>query len=145
MSQACRACKQGKRRCDKALPQCNLCQRTGRECDYSERQDLPPTATEIAMMRARLDDLEKRIAVPSKDIVGGDSTLPNTVSHHDSIDLVEAHIAGNTSSASACEPDEQATSLRSFPAALFLDIDCFVMARMQLLRPSASVPMVRPR
>lgn len=136
MSPACRACKQGKRRCDKAVPKCSLCERTGRECDYSDRLRPSPTAEDFALMKARLDDFEKRIAVPSSVITS--TFLASTPAINEAIEVCTT---GGVTSTLASNSRAKATN---FPAALFLDIDCFVMARMQLPAPAPTcIPMVR--
>ncbi|EWG55717.1 hypothetical protein FVEG_17582 [Fusarium verticillioides 7600] len=60
--QACKARKKQKRRCDKALPECSLCKRTQRLCEYGIATDSQPTASDWSMMQARLTELENRLA-----------------------------------------------------------------------------------
>ena len=57
--QACVACRNQKRKCDKAIPRCGLCARTGRDCDYSVR--VPPSAANLDDLQARIAELEERL------------------------------------------------------------------------------------
>ncbi|KAH8805405.1 hypothetical protein F5884DRAFT_799223 [Xylogone sp. PMI_703] len=62
----CAACKQYKRKCNKALPSCSTCSRLRRECNYS----LPDFARvkpreEITLLRSRVAELENLIAKPA--------------------------------------------------------------------------------
>jgi hypothetical protein len=112
--QACRACKKQKRRCDKGLPECSLCRRTGRLCEYNDAPDPPPTASDLAALRARLCELEDRLA--------------NSASNHTWNDLGDARSISSAGN--------------EFPVALFLDLDCFVWSRLQLPAPAVTIPMV---
>lgn len=58
--QACVTCKKQKRKCDKALPQCGLCNRMQRHCDYTE-QSPAPTHEDINALRIKLIELEAKV------------------------------------------------------------------------------------
>ncbi|KAL7755556.1 hypothetical protein ACKLNR_014654 [Fusarium oxysporum f. sp. zingiberi] len=60
--QACKACKKQKRRCDKGLPECSLCWRTQRLCEYGITADPQPSASDWGFLQARLTELENRLA-----------------------------------------------------------------------------------
>ncbi|RAH57384.1 fungal-specific transcription factor [Aspergillus piperis CBS 112811] len=122
-SQACVACKRQKRRCDKRLPQCSLCLRTSRTCDYADTPKPPPTAADLENLQARLTELEERLG---------------SITEQDSLSAT----AGISSSSSlATEPIGPNREPTSFPSALFLDIDCYKWSNMQLPRPAANIPM----
>lgn len=123
-SQACVACKRQKRRCDKRLPQCSLCLRTSRTCDYADTPKPPPTAADLETLQARLTELEERL---------GSITEPDSLS---------ATAGISSSSSLATEPIGPNREPTSFPSALFLDIDCYKWSNMQLPRPAANIPMV---
>ncbi|EAW15380.1 putative transcription factor [Aspergillus fischeri NRRL 181] len=124
--QACGACKKHKRKCDKLLPQCSLCIRTCRTCDYNDAPRPPPTAAEFAALQGRLAELEHRVrstSLPSDSMsatlsVSGNSTLP------------AEYIATKGPSQGPAD----------FPSALFLDFDCYRWSNMQLPRPDVGIP-----
>ncbi|KAJ6100035.1 hypothetical protein N7467_001570 [Penicillium canescens] len=119
--QACSACKKNKRKCDKRLPACGLCARTGRACEYDETPRPPPSADEFAALQVRITELEARL-----NIACGDS----------------ASVASPTPTFSSPKTWTDTTpSLTQFPFAMFLDLDCYEWARMKLPRPTATVPM----
>ena len=142
--QACRACKQQKRRCDKGMPECSLCQRTGRKCEYTDPPDPLPTAAEFAAMRTRLDYVEERLA-SSADQSFIESRSSPAASNRTYLDPIDPHNLGwsafspTNSNSLAMSQDH---SKVDFPVALFLDIDYFVWAGMRLPHPSVSIPMV---
>lgn len=140
--QACRACKQGKRRCDKRLPECSLCQRTGRKCNYTDTPASSDPAAELALMRARLDDLEERIAIASNHSFDDNPTYPSTLSSHNGLDQTDAETSGWDDIGSYGLSSKSKLPGKKFPTALFLDIDCFVLAGMRYSIPSISMPMV---
>ena len=58
--QACTACRKQKRKCDKILPSCSLCQRIGRPCDYRPEAGPPaPSPEDFAALRQQVSDLEQ--------------------------------------------------------------------------------------
>ncbi|KEF56228.1 uncharacterized protein A1O9_07809 [Exophiala aquamarina CBS 119918] len=119
--QTCAACKKLKRKCDKLLPQCALCQRTGRNCEYTTLSPTP-TAGDLSFLRERLADLEQRLATaPLTTQQAATSSSGPTVSRNDG-------------------GGDQGSGMREFPTALFLDIDCYKWTRMQMPLPSAEIP-----
>jgi hypothetical protein len=138
--QACVACKRQKRRCDKAVPQCSLCRRTGRVCVYSDAADPPPTATAFAALQRRLSELEDRLNTPPNTFTG-DTSSP-AESHRTLSDVGGARNSGQ-STVSPSLPMVSDQQELEFPAALFLDIDCFVWAGIQMPDPSVGIPTVR--
>ncbi|EHA25871.1 hypothetical protein ASPNIDRAFT_43717 [Aspergillus niger ATCC 1015] len=122
-SHACVACKRQKRRCDKLLPQCSLCFRTSRTCDYADTPKSPPTAADLATLQARLTELEERLS---------------SASASDSLSATAGVSRTDSLATESIAYDREPTS---FPSALFLDIDCYKWSNMQLPRPAASIPM----
>ncbi|KAH7343130.1 hypothetical protein BKA66DRAFT_479116 [Pyrenochaeta sp. MPI-SDFR-AT-0127] len=139
--QACRACKQGKRRCDKRLPECSLCQRTGRKCNYADPPASSDPVAELAAMRARLDDLEERIAIASNHSLDDNPTYPSTLSSHNGLDQFDTETSTWDNIGSYRLSSTASFPRKRFPTALFLDIDCFILSGMQYSMPSISMPM----
>ncbi|KAH7388938.1 hypothetical protein BKA64DRAFT_747579 [Cadophora sp. MPI-SDFR-AT-0126] len=135
--QACVACKRQKRRCDKAVPQCSLCRRTGRMCVYSDASDPPPTAAAFAALQKRLSELEDRLNT-TPNTSSGDTSSP-AESHRTLSDVGGARNSGQ-SIVSPSVPMVSEQQEPDFPAALFLDIDCFVWAGIQMPDPSVGIP-----
>ncbi|KAH8676577.1 hypothetical protein BGZ60DRAFT_402881 [Tricladium varicosporioides] len=135
--QACIACKKQKRRCDRAKPECGLCKRTGRVCGYNDAPDPPPTAAAFAVLQRRLSELEERLNAPPTTFTG-DVSSP-AASYHTLSDVGGAQNSGQSvaSPSQFIGPSQQEPE---FPAALFLDIDCFVWAGLQVPDPSVGIP-----
>ncbi|KAH8810901.1 fungal-specific transcription factor domain protein [Xylogone sp. PMI_703] len=75
---ACAPCRKGKRRCDKILPNCSLCERIGRPCDYT---DPTPATVDPAELQARIHQLEELVAqlsnhIPSLSTPSDDTAMP---------------------------------------------------------------------
>jgi hypothetical protein len=121
--QACGACKKLKRKCDKSLPQCALCLRTGRRCDYAIL-DPAPTASDLAAVQERLAGLEQKI-----------STTPLLSVHSD-------HASNSTVAVRREAGGSENQCPQKFPTAFFLDIDCYTWSRMRAPLPSAELPQV---
>ncbi|OKP07506.1 hypothetical protein PENSUB_6095 [Penicillium subrubescens] len=102
---ACSACKKHKRKCDKRLPVCSLCDRTERACEYDETPKPPPSADEFEALQARITDLEARLSSArgsTASVVGPGPTPPST--------------------ASSPASTNHTTSSTRFPYAMFLDL-----------------------
>jgi len=88
-SQACTSCRKQKRKCDKRLPSCGLCERIGRSCDYSEEaRGLAPSPEEFTALRqevAELKDLLVRGALATNSDHGVASN--GHTSHQDALSL----------------------------------------------------------
>lgn len=146
--QACRACKKQKRRCDKVLPKCSLCRRTGRVCDYVTAADPQPDARDWGFMQARLSELESRLA--GSPAPGQALTYSSTVC--ESLDSTRSTGPGSVTSsfpsvdATAADPvveDPGPDSGAQFPASMFLDVDCYIWSRARLPAPRGAIPAVR--
>ncbi|KAK0656550.1 hypothetical protein B0T16DRAFT_452108 [Cercophora newfieldiana] len=117
------------RKCDKGLPSCGLCFRLRKPCDYTDvsAAAAPPKAEDITSLQARLSDLEAELRASRGGNVNSSSLTPN--SNGWSATLSPESTAQWTTSFSQSR----------FPAALFLDIDCFKYASLPI--PPASVPV----
>jgi hypothetical protein len=64
---ACIACKKLKRKCSRESPECSLCLRVGRRCEYAGDENEPRTRTayqhECTVLRERVAELEKSLAL----------------------------------------------------------------------------------
>ena len=134
--QACGACKKHKRRCDKAIPECSLCHRAGRTCIYPEAPESMPTAAMFAALRERLQELEERVDKPP--ITYYDHGFSPAVSRPSLLDRDIASHNSNLGTPSMLGGQEES----EFPAALFLDIDCFTWAGLKLPDPPVPIPVV---
>ena len=134
---ACMACKRHKRRCDKDIPKCGLCQRTGRACEYVNTPDGPPTVAEFNAIRAKLNELEDRLAAapPTAPFPSSSSAGAVHLTSHDAL-LPARRTASPTQSTNHVEDRDE------FPAALFLDFDYFIAAGLQVPPPRVTIPMV---
>ncbi|KAI1066806.1 hypothetical protein LB506_012030 [Fusarium annulatum] len=158
---ACKACKKQKRRCDKALPECSLCKRTQRPCEYGIATDFQPSASDWNMMQARLSELENRLANSPR---ATEQHILSPISGPASGSLLEqestpgaifcdidTHSIGSNSVNSWSQPTRftpaystaeclDSTSVSRFPASMFLDIDCYVWSQAKLPVPSGAIP-----
>ncbi|KAG0645929.1 Transcription factor BOA15 [Hyphodiscus hymeniophilus] len=57
---ACVSCRKQKRKCNKALPACALCERMNRHCDYSDASPAP-TSEEFNALSMKVIELESRL------------------------------------------------------------------------------------
>lgn len=139
--QACGACKKQKRRCDKAVPECSLCQRAGRVCTYPDALERQPTAAEFVALRTRLSELEQLVKTPSGTSASDVTASSPAVS---SRSVSDGGAARNyTSSTLPTTPSTLSGQKElEFPAELFLDIDCFTWAGLKLPDPAVSIPVV---
>jgi hypothetical protein len=144
---ACTACRKGKRKCDKTLPKCGLCSRTGRRCDYDvDAQPSPPSASDFAALVARLSELEDRL---SRTVTCGNTTADSvptgSISGSRNHDTASSSSIASPSAPAAPSAPTDANSTEpanGFPSALFLDIDLFKNAGMRLPAPLIQIPLV---
>ncbi|KAM7202393.1 hypothetical protein V8F33_002801 [Rhypophila sp. PSN 637] len=157
-AQACISCRKQKRKCDKTLPMCALCARMGRQCDYTDTP-AAPTADDLAVLQARLADLEKRLSAANANANNGHSPGTGTGSSPD-VNMELSPPASTSTIAPPSETDHSTTGSGStrinswvggplwtapqgasnFPSAIFLDIDCFKWAGMHISKPNVHVP-----
>ncbi|KAK4161963.1 hypothetical protein QBC43DRAFT_89212 [Cladorrhinum sp. PSN259] len=154
--QACVACRKQKRKCDKTLPICGLCARMNRQCDYAGDVVPPPTADDLAILQARLNELEHRLNNPIEqhELEPSSASVfrsPATPPRHDTDQLTtlppippKPQLAPSSSASASTSVPEASTpwlpSVSRFPTAIFLDIDCFNWASIPIPKPAVSVP-----
>ncbi|SPO03699.1 uncharacterized protein DNG_06382 [Cephalotrichum gorgonifer] len=166
--QACGACKKQKRRCDKGLPECSLCRRTGRPCEYGIAPDPLPTASDWASLQTRLSELENLLVGTPKPAAERSVLLSPTSASVSVASSAAALTPTPTPSTSSREPlDTHSTDLSSgppsirsagatpahsviddpsprsgapFPASMFLDIDCYIWSRARPPAPHGAIP-----
>lgn len=119
LQQACMSCKKQKRKCNKALPACALCERMNRHCDYSN--DSPaPSSGDFNTLRMKVIELESRLngGNPMTSQSTPFATPPTTLSGSDSL---------GPPVPSYTPPQEVAWHgvQNRFPAIAFLDSDAF--------------------
>ncbi|GIZ42033.1 hypothetical protein CKM354_000531300 [Cercospora kikuchii] len=135
--QACSSCRKQKRKCDKRLPQCTLCIRIGRTCDYSIAEHAPPpSADDFAALQQKVADLE---ALLTRTATASSNNHSATASHgsrgpSSTINGEEnaLHLLASVSPA----PDQPVT----FPSLFFLDSDMFEYERLHVHPPLVKVP-----
>jgi hypothetical protein len=129
--QACVACRKQKRKCDKALPNCSLCNRMARPCDYSETTPTP-NADDFAAMRQKVADLEARL----------EGRRPEFMSWHEPIKSVSSRSpsSGVESGGSSAADGLSTINNPPFPAIFFLDAEVFTESRTVFAKPAIPVP-----
>lgn len=145
-SQACLACKKSKRRCDKLLPDCSLCRRTNRACDYNAEPGPAPTAEEWSSLRARLTALESRFSQDGLTLSQGSfgraaSSEPSSASgtaFHQSVPRSELDF----SAARTSKEIENVDNCDDFPASMFLDTDRYIWSKARPPAPRRTIPPV---
>ncbi|KAK0630123.1 hypothetical protein B0T17DRAFT_589721 [Bombardia bombarda] len=153
-SQACISCRKQKRKCDKTLPACGLCARMTRRCDYTDTPSAP-TADDIAVLQARVAELENRLSNGGGSGGGGDVAMGGTGNNHDphspstttTTNTTHALSPSGGSGRSRPPPVNSRGPLwlpslmnNGLPSAVFLDIDCFKWAGMPIPKPNVDVP-----
>lgn len=119
---ACSACKKQKRRCDKQLPQCSLCLRMGRACDYDEAQP-SSSADNSQALQNRISELETLLLQKNQQIVQLSSQTPE--------------------SKEPCDPAARvfnSNPFEVFPSLFFLDCEIFNEARPCIPQPRPPIP-----
>ncbi|KAJ5651396.1 uncharacterized protein N7484_005119 [Penicillium longicatenatum] len=99
---ACASCKKNKRGCDKGLPQCSLCTRHNRVCDYSDNSQIN-YRDELEDLRSRVQELEQRLtpvtltpaASSINDLLNPDNSAQHVL-YHD-LSAVASYIDSDTS------------------------------------------------
>ncbi|KAI6754871.1 hypothetical protein HG530_012623 [Fusarium avenaceum] len=142
-SQACLACKKSKRQCDKLLPDCSLCRRTNRACDYNAEPGPAPTAEEWSSLRARLTALESRFSQDELALSQGSfgtaaSSEPSSASStlHQSAPRSELGLTA----ARTIKEIENIDNDDDFPASMFLDTDRYIWSKARPPAPRRTIP-----
>ncbi|KAF2765205.1 hypothetical protein EJ03DRAFT_300603 [Teratosphaeria nubilosa] len=132
-SLACASCRKQKRKCDKQLPTCGLCQRIGRICDYTDENRAPvPSPEEFSQLRQEVAELKNLLhdIRPSGSNAGfacSNGSMSNEISPANSILSPAGH-------------QPAWPGLNSFPALFFLDSNAFEYERFQIQAPYVRVP-----
>lgn len=119
--QACVACRKQKRKCSKALPQCSLCIRIGRRCDYSDISP-SPNADDFASLRQQITSLEARLE-------GRNAGL----GWNEPMRTISLSPASNGDAGSGVDAT-------IFPSVFFLDTEIFDEAHMCNPKPTFPIP-----
>jgi hypothetical protein len=125
--QACVACRNQKRKCDRGIPMCSLCTRTGRACDYSATPR--PTTSSLETLQTRLTELENRLG-------------PSSISAETPSAVFQFLDAGPDAASGSQQAASQAGAAR-VPSLLFLDVDRFRDSKLRLSQPTVRIPAVR--
>ena len=129
--QTCAACRNQKRKCDRGLPKCGLCTRTGRACDYSVVAR--PAAGSLETLQQRLTKLEDCLSPRTRP-----DDAPSAASQSQS--------AGSMLDVAPSSSGPQAVGqvgAARVPLLLFLDVDRFRDSRLRLSPPTVRIPAVR--
>lgn len=121
--QACMSCRKQKRKCNKALPACSLCERMNRPCDYSEATP-PPTHEDFNALRMKLIELESRLNGGS----GGGMNPPTPYPTPGSVGM-PADTLGPPVGFTPPQDSPWQGIQNSFPVIAFLDIETFQYGR----------------
>lgn len=143
--QACSSCRKQKRKCDKQLPSCGLCQRIGRVCDYApEPQTSAASPEEFSALRQEVADLRSLLSHTVN------STVPISNNHSNGSYGSNGHVSLNgsmsldNSPAKFLSPSSNGAqawpSASSFPSLFFLDSNAFEYERFQIQAPFVRVP-----
>ena len=139
--QACASCRKQKRKCDKQLPGCGLCQRIGRSCDYNpDAQSNVPSPEDFAALRQQVADLETvlRSTTSTGLVLGnGPSGHPSSNGSNGSMS-----ISNGNSPANLLSPGNPPVwpGPSSLPSLFFLDSNAFEYERFQIQAPHVRVP-----
>jgi len=118
---ACIACKRQKRKCDKRLPQCSLCLRMTRECNYHD--SVTPASDHLTILQDRVAELEALLQQKQKQLeLQAVNPCQSRQSFNPAVRLFHAN------------------PLEQFPALFFLDNEMFKEARLSIPRPTPPVP-----
>ncbi|KAK4627040.1 Transcription factor BOA15 [Fulvia fulva] len=141
--QACSSCRKQKRKCDKQIPQCGLCLRIGRACDYSADAPPPmPSADDFEALRQKVMDLEgllsRAVNTPNSGLSNGSSGGVNM--SNGSSSLSNGQSPANVLALSPAPPPGPWPGPTTFPSMFFLDSDAFEYDRFHVQMPYVKVP-----
>ena len=128
-----------KRKCDKQLPACGLCQRIGRSCDYSaESHNLAPSPEEFAALREQVANLEQLLRTNTSS--NGSIASNGSNGHETSIGPLP--LSNGNTPANVLSPGNVPIwpGPSSFPSLFFLDSNAFEYERFQIQAPNVKVP-----
>jgi Fungal Zn(2)-Cys(6) binuclear cluster domain len=138
--QACMSCRKQKRKCNKGLPACSLCERMGRLCDYSDASPAP-TSDDFNALRQKLLELERRL---------NGSNGPNGIENTPYLPTPSASTVSGTADSVGATPgtvylqqDPAYQNVQNrFPGIAFLDSEAFKYGQIVVPKPSVDIPVV---
>lgn len=138
--QACMSCRKQKRKCNKGLPACSLCERMGRLCDYSDASPAP-TSDDFNALRQKLLELERRL---------NGSNGPNGIDNPTYLPTPSASTVSGTADSVGATPgniylqqDPAYQNVQNrFPGIAFLDSEAFKYGQIVVPKPSVDIPVV---
>ncbi|KAK3354090.1 fungal-specific transcription factor [Lasiosphaeria hispida] len=138
--QACVACRNQKRKCDKLLPKCSLCTRTGRACEYASVTPRAPANLEA--LQTRLSELEDRLGSRTASVAAYHS---GNASPAVPVSSMSHSVGSGGAEPGSVRPDSpqaagQAATTARVPSLLFLDVDRFQDSQLRLLTPTVRIP-----
>lgn len=138
--QACMSCRKQKRKCNKGLPACSLCERMGRLCDYSDASPAP-TSDDFNALRQKLLELERRLnGTNGSNVIETPAYLPTP-----SASTVSAPVdsVGATPNAVYIQQDPTYQNVQNrFPGIAFLDSEAFKYGQIVVPKPTVDIPVV---
>lgn len=136
--QACASCRKQKRKCDKQLPACSLCQRIGRTCDYTiESPGSLPSTEEFAALRQKVIDLESALSDRGHNLSSGFTRQDDTPAFSNDIWSSDS---GSSNAAQASVTYRSWPAPATFPPLFFLDSNAFTYERFQVQTPYIKIP-----
>lgn len=135
---ACASCRKQKRKCDKQLPTCGLCQRIGRSCDYSDdSRAVAPSPEEFSALRQEVAELKNLLRSGGLTVSDGSTQSSNGNFG------IHTSISSNNSPTAILPPPGQSSAWPGpspFPSLFFLDSNAFEFERFQIQAPFVRVP-----
>ena len=139
--QACMSCRKQKRKCNKGLPACALCERMGRLCDYSEASPAP-TSDDFNALRQKLLELERRLNNNnSSGVVESQQYMPTPAAS--TVVSGTADSVGATPNTVYIQQDAAYQNVQNrFPSIAFLDSEAFKYGQVVVPKPTVDIPVV---
>jgi hypothetical protein len=134
------SCRKQKRKCNKGLPACSLCERMGRLCDYSDASPAP-TSDDFNALRQKLLELERRLNGSSGS--NGIENTPYLPTPSASTVSGTADSVGATPGTVYLQQDPAYQNVQNrFPGIAFLDSEAFKYGQIVVPKPSVDIPVV---
>lgn len=138
--QACLSCRKQKRKCNKALPACALCERMGRLCDYSEITPAP-TSDDFNALRQKLLELERRLNTNNGVPMDGQPYMSTPAASTVVSGAVDS--VGATPNTVYIQHDPAYQNIQNrFPSIAFLDSEAFQYGQVVVPKPAVDIPVV---
>ncbi|KAF2236031.1 hypothetical protein EV356DRAFT_464035 [Viridothelium virens] len=140
-TQACVSCRRQKRKCDKVLPECGLCRRIGRPCDYEVGPPHSVDRDDFDSLQQKVLDLEARLAQSTASNNGFENGARNGFGSSN------AAVSPSALSSSAFASPPRFASVNNglkapspFPSLFFLDANTFEQGRYTVQKPHMTIP-----